>query len=513
MSNFPRIAVLVATGPERSNGVFADRIPAPMLPLVDRPFLQHVVEHLVDLHVERFHFVLSRHPQTVESYFGDGRRWGSQFFYHLAQDPDRPYEILRLEPFWERPAWFVLASGEVLVFDLPSPGLDPSEAPWVMTKDGQWTGWAYLHASHIAHLWLHATAAEMEEQICRLAREARQLCECSRILSVESDQQMLRAQGTVLRGDFPELVLYGREMQAGLRCCRNAHLDATVRIVPPVFLNPDCRVGPHCTLGPNVVVGREALIAGKTTAVESTIFDHSYVGESLTLNQTLVDGSRMHHVRLGTEFAIADDLILDDLGQGRLAPFLRSELSRFGGLLLLAALWPLLLAVFLVLWVKGRRPVLHRTQVVRLPVNERSLRWQTMSMASFAPAAPQDCKSMLHHFLYYFLPGLPHVVRRELHLVGVPPRTVQQMASLGSGWRRVYSQTKPGLVSEALVSLHEYSDSSSMEAAEQFYASRISLWRDAALLARYGCGVIAEWMASVWPFHRKHSAPPAPRVP
>ena len=70
-------------------------VPTPMLPLADKPFIQHVVETLVDRGVTEFDFALNHLPEKIEHLLGNGARWGSRFRFHLARDASRPYGVLK----------------------------------------------------------------------------------------------------------------------------------------------------------------------------------------------------------------------------------------------------------------------------------------------------------------------------------------------------------------------------------------------------------------------------------
>src|SRR5262249_10913583 len=88
-------AILIATGEGPGVAPLDERYPVPLLPLVDRPFLQHVIEFLAHNGIKQIDLVLSHLPEKIENYFGDGTRWGSTITYHLARDPTRPYRLLR----------------------------------------------------------------------------------------------------------------------------------------------------------------------------------------------------------------------------------------------------------------------------------------------------------------------------------------------------------------------------------------------------------------------------------
>src|SRR5258708_629308 len=88
-------AVVIATDYYPQSARLNERMPLCLLPLVDRPFIQHIVEMLVDQGISEFDFVLNHLPEKIEHLLGDGKRGGSVFHYPLARDPRRPYRVLR----------------------------------------------------------------------------------------------------------------------------------------------------------------------------------------------------------------------------------------------------------------------------------------------------------------------------------------------------------------------------------------------------------------------------------
>ena len=82
-------AILVATGEAPDLAAFRAHWPAPMLPLADRPWIQHVVESLASRGFTEFDVILSHFPGQVRALLGDGGRWGITTRCHLARDAAR----------------------------------------------------------------------------------------------------------------------------------------------------------------------------------------------------------------------------------------------------------------------------------------------------------------------------------------------------------------------------------------------------------------------------------------
>lgn len=75
--------MLLAAGSGMRLRPLTEHVPKVMLPLGDKPLLEHTLEHLVALGVREFVINLSYQPEAVRSYFGDGRAWGARIQYSL----------------------------------------------------------------------------------------------------------------------------------------------------------------------------------------------------------------------------------------------------------------------------------------------------------------------------------------------------------------------------------------------------------------------------------------------
>src|ERR1700722_10228444 len=130
-------ALIIATGDRLAPEYAGEGLPGFLLPLIDRPFLQHIVEFLPEAGiVDTIDIVLSHVPEKVEALLGDGTRWGVPIRYSLARDPARPYAALsRLDGV--EPVLLVHADC------LPQVALKDSVAspqPVAFCADGKWTG-------------------------------------------------------------------------------------------------------------------------------------------------------------------------------------------------------------------------------------------------------------------------------------------------------------------------------------------------------------------------------------
>src|SRR6266851_8068034 len=154
-------AVIIATGESQGIKPLDDHYPVPLLPLVDRPFIQHVVEYYAAQGVTQFDFVLSRFPEKIEHHLDDGTRWGAKFRFHLARDSSFPYRVLKALDWasGDGPILFGHADRLPLVplRDVETSSTGPVLFCCADQEDTgqaarQWTGWGLLQLEHFASL-------------------------------------------------------------------------------------------------------------------------------------------------------------------------------------------------------------------------------------------------------------------------------------------------------------------------------------------------------------------------
>jgi lipopolysaccharide/colanic/teichoic acid biosynthesis glycosyltransferase len=485
-------AVIIATGRPPEGFLLDDRHPVPMLPLGDRPCLQHVAEHFVRQGVRRFDWVLCHLPEEIEQFLGGGERWGAWFRYHLVRDETRPYEGLRALALGGEDDPILLGHADRLpdIRLAELNGRPPARGPVVYGwRDAdaawRWSGWAVLSPA----AWRGLPRGAVDEDGLRRhllsgAAGTPRWREIPRPLSVQDFGEVLAANGAVLRGQFPGLLLGGREAAPGVRLARNVVLHPSARLVAPVYLGENCEVAAEAQVGPDVVVGPGCVIDRRCTIANAVILPGTYIGEGLELGGVLVDRDRVARALPGNTLRVAEDCAVADLRDSCLGRWAGRLVSMALGLVLLLAAAPLLLLTALVLKLWRRGPVLHVTRVVRLPARRGDSSWSTYGLWRFCPPTGQSASPGARHFLLQFLPALFNVARGDLNLVGLPPRTPGEVQRLWPDWQGLYLQARAGVVSEALLDL-DAPCQEEVYATEAAHAMAGGPVRDLALFLRY----------------------------
>jgi lipopolysaccharide/colanic/teichoic acid biosynthesis glycosyltransferase len=476
-------AVVWATGlcPEMES--FSRRQPPALLPVAGRPFLHYVIESLVDCGITKIDFILSDMPEKIEESLGDGTRWGCVFRYHLTRDAARPYGRLSVIGI-ESDEPVLLAHGD----RLPLWRAESSPRCTLVFHDGSWTGWGIVPSSVLRAIrddWDEtALSAHLSAQPDISSQDV------ALLLNMRSFAGLLEANWAVLEKRFPKVLLSGREAGEGIWISRNVSLHPTARLTAPVYIGENCRINAGVQLGPRVVISSDCLVDQSSTLADTVVFAGSYVGQALELNQSIVDRNRLVSVKAATEILVADNFILGSFVERNLLQLAKRTGSQILACLLLVLLSPLLLLAWLWCRLTGKGPAVRRKDVVRLPVSDEA-DYATYRLISFCPSPEVHQREVhqhgaaAHEFFLHFLPGLLNVALSHLTLVGVAPRTAQEIDALPQDWKQLYLESIAGLITEAYVVHGAAPSEDQLYSAEVFYAATVSARHDAGLTAGY----------------------------
>lgn len=456
-------AIIVATGADSTPAGQQMPIPNFLLPLVDRPFIQHVVEYFIGRGVTEYDFILSDHPEKIENLLGDGKRWGARFRYHLARDSRRPYDAIKrlAEASGDRPV--LLGHADRLpAVEIDETADSPAFYYWLdrsikpADDQAQWTGWAILSPTQIAVLPDSLNEPRLEAHLISIFSRGGVIKKSERLLSAESHQKLIVAQSQVLTGQFPGLLMTGRETAPAIRIGRHARVHPQAQLIAPVFLGENCLVEKGAILGPNVVIGPESLVDRGATIADSLVCARSYIGENLALKNVLLDGSRLINARMGKTVTVGMNSSLASFSPDEFRSHLSNGLSRATAAVLLLLTFPLWFAIGWGQRLRRGGPVWRFREAVRLPAPPDDEDWRAFGLWSFAdprsPAGPgKGFFSRLRFILLELLPRLRNVVSGELHLFGVNPRTRAEIDRLSPEWRSLYLSQKAGWIAPSML--------------------------------------------------------------
>ena len=457
-----------------------ERTPSALLPLGDRPFLQHIVEHLSAGGVRDYHFVVGHLPEQVERYFGDGTRWGCHFRYHLSNAAEHPYRSIQV--LCESLDDAVLL-GHSDYFPLTA--LDCGVA--FETESGDWSGCAIFESNALKPEWLTGDRAFLEGCLRRDAALHWRLA--SKAISLRTGLDLLASQQALLTGTLPSLMIGGGSAEPGIWIARNVTIHPSARITAPVYLGENCRVERGTEIGPQAVLSRNCIVDQHSSIRDSLVMRGSYIGEGLELDQAIVDRNLLVNARLETGVFISERFLLGGLTDRSQRSPIRKILSALLAAALLVILLPFFLIVLAARMAAGTARV-RLVRIVELPANADAQLWTTYSLYRVVSNALPSCSPRSRLFRE-IVPGLIAVCRGKLALVGLQPRTPEEVLALPADWQKLYLAGVSGLITEAAVTLDSDASDEEFYLAEACYSALRSWRRDIDLFCRFWAKLVS----------------------
>ena len=311
----PRQAVILVGGEGTRLRPITSRVPKPVAPVVERPFVAYILDNLARHGVERAIFSTGFLAEAIEAVVGDGSRYGLEVDYAVEDEPlGTAGAIANCEDSLDDGSFFVfngdvlsdvdlsaLAASHVAKGGMGTIFLTPVEDPRryglvelredgavasFLEKPGDWEGTALINAG------VYVLEPEVLEMIPR-----------GRLFSIE-------------RGVFPKLAsagsLYGYvdhgywrdigtpdsylqahfdilERAVRTSVCEalgdqfvyvspSAHVSGEARIVPPCYVADGARVEAGARVGPLAVLGAGAVVGEGATIVEAVLQSGVVVG-------------------------------------------------------------------------------------------------------------------------------------------------------------------------------------------------------------------------------------------
>jgi mannose-1-phosphate guanylyltransferase/phosphomannomutase len=322
-------AVIMAGGEGTRLRPQTSNLPKPMLPLVGRPMMEHIVSLLRRHGITDIVVTVAFLPNAIRSYFGDGSELGVRMAYATEETPLGTAGSVRnaRAQLTER---FLVISGDVLTdIDLTSVIAfhdknqalatialsaveNPLEFGIVIThEDGtierflEKPGWGQVFSDTI-----NTGIYVLEPEIFDRIPEGRAVDFSSEVFpavleageplygyvadgyweDVGTTAAYLKAHEDILDGKV-EVDVSGFELRPGIWVGRDSSIDPSVRIDSPAFIAENCTIDHDAVLGAYTTLGANAQVAARVELQRSVIGENSYLGPSVRVEGAVLGRS------------------------------------------------------------------------------------------------------------------------------------------------------------------------------------------------------------------------------
>ncbi|EMA72075.1 sugar phosphate nucleotidyltransferase [Halorubrum distributum] len=319
-------AVILAAGEGRRLAPLTNRRPKPMVPVANRPLLEHVVEAVTATAIDRIVLVVGYEQERIRNHFGDGDDWGVTIEYvEQTTQLGTGHAVLQAEPVVDGP--FVVLNGDRIVDssvvsamrdrardgDAPAMAVTSAATPreyGVVTLDGdRVTAIDEKPEGPVETNQINAGVYGLSTDVFDAIRETHATGE----LAITATLNELAADGTLsaVRYDGRWLDVSNLwdllTVNAGVIGESEAldpdgpTLGDSVTVADDVALAGNVRVGPNVTIGGSTAIGSNATVEAGAIVENAVIFPDAVIGAGAVVRDAIVAGN----ARIGPNATIA----------------------------------------------------------------------------------------------------------------------------------------------------------------------------------------------------------------
>jgi mannose-1-phosphate guanylyltransferase/phosphomannomutase len=322
-------AVIMAGGEGTRLRPQTSNLPKPMLPLVGRPMMEHIVSLLRRHGITDIVVTVAFMPNAIRSYFGDGSELGVRMVYATEETPLGTAGSVRnaRDELTER---FLVISGDVLT-DIDLTALiefheknealatlalcaveNPLEFGIVITReDGsierflEKPGWGQVFSDTI-----NTGIYVLEPEIFDAIPAGRSVDFSGEVFpavleagapifgyvangyweDVGTTAAYLKAHEDILDGKV-EVDISGFELQPGVWLGKGSSVDPSARLGGPAFIGENCTIDEGAVLGAYTTIGANTRLAERAEVRHSVIGENSYVGPAARVEGSVLGRS------------------------------------------------------------------------------------------------------------------------------------------------------------------------------------------------------------------------------
>lgn len=427
--------------------LLTDLTPEYILPIVNKPIVEHIIEHLVCHGIKEIIIVLQHMPYETEQYFEKGTRWGVDISFSLEQEGKVLKDFLKHiraklnEPFLclygncltnIDLTSFIKYSNDnnsyLTVAKLPGENNDIDEfAPFIMTIEML----QYFLDNNLNKdiINLMQTKHELKTAIYETQSD---------FSSISSLNDYWEINKSIMNEKFNGILVNEKLQEPGLWVGRHTKIDKKCRLKPPVIIGDYCNITGDVFIGKDTIIGNNVVIDKNSSIENSIIFKNSYIGSETEIIDSAVVNKRLINIPRKVSAYVTDDFIIGDLSKELLASKSQHLVNVLTSLLIIVIFSPLLLIMTLYHFINPSKKRLKKER--RLGNNEITDLKSTIKAKLFTFYSFQSPINLIKKF-----PGLWNVIKGDIFLVGSSPLTEAEANELNNELKSLRVNAPVGL--------------------------------------------------------------------
>ena len=322
-------AVLLVGGPGTRLQPLTDNKPKSIVPVLNRPVLEHTLAYLKQYGVEDVILTLNYLPEAIQDYFGDGKRCGVKLTYCIEKEPLGTAGAVKNAEAYLDSSFFVLNGdlftdmnlADLLAFHREKKAKATISLTWVdnpsafgvVETDADCRVKRFIEKPPLAEAtthWINAGTYILEPEVLEQIPAGRhhmfekglfpRLLEIGKPVYGYEFKGYWLDMGTLanyfsLNMDLLTLKtkspLFPDSGKGGIYYGKDVKVDASAIITAPVVIDSGCRIGREIRITGPAVIGRNCHIADGVSIENAVIWDSVSIGANARLSRCIISNN------------------------------------------------------------------------------------------------------------------------------------------------------------------------------------------------------------------------------
>jgi NDP-sugar pyrophosphorylase family protein len=487
--------IILPTAKEEIFKPLTYQMPVGMLPIVNKPLMEHQVELFVRNGIRDIRISCNHLSNEVEGYFQGGGRWGASITYNFERPPFGVINALhQMRPFIHANTLVIIQSDTVSDAELQDAlefhRQQRADATFLCYRsDKPVSGFTVsLDAkSRIQAVGRHReieTTQLLDSGICILEPEILDLLPeghgynflqtcwlasqrlklklsgfavAKPLTRINGWTSFAEVQRKILEGGFPGVLVPGIQVKRGAFIGKNVNASGNVAFDPPIVIGDNCRIGRNSKLGRGTIIGHDVMVESGSVLERAIIFPNAFIGAGTLIRDAIIVGNLMIDTVSGSFCTVEDSLALSEVQRGQYVHRLYHMLNRFGACVLSALLIPLVLMVLIGLVVGLKFPLISKVRRIGVDLRELAagnLRLKVFDLIYLGPIENpaessgynKDPNTVLPHVISR-MGNLLNIITGDILFVGNRPMDPETAFGATEEWQRTRFKCQSGFVS------------------------------------------------------------------
>jgi mannose-1-phosphate guanylyltransferase len=323
-------AVILVGGPGVRLRPLTDNCPKPMVPVVNKPFLEHTLTHLKLSGIEEIVLAMNYLPEAIRDYFGDGERCGVRLTYLIEEEPlGTAGAVKNAAAYLDRP--FIVFNGDNVFLEMDFDEVyafhrdKKAKATICMTQVDNPSAYGVVETDENQRVKRFIEKPPPGTETSNRINAGCYILEPEVLGEIPAGQHYMFEKGL-----FPKLLeigwpLYGytyngywldmgtpqkyfnfnmdlllRKTKSplfqdlagdGVYYSEDSGVHPTAKITGPVLIDSGCKIGPGVSIKGPVIIGKGCVIGDGTSLEETILWDNIAISKNSRLEKCIIAGN------------------------------------------------------------------------------------------------------------------------------------------------------------------------------------------------------------------------------